>query len=108
MMTELHKLWQLLDASGINVRARYIQSAANVWADRLTRHIDDHDLQLDPVLFAELDSRYRPHSIDLYHTTTEDDPIPPVRRWTPYTFRTTNGSAKTSGAAPRGPYYPTS
>jgi hypothetical protein len=30
MMSELRKLWHLLDAIGINIKARYIQSAANV------------------------------------------------------------------------------
>jgi hypothetical protein len=66
MMTKLRKLWNLLDANGINVRARYVRSAASVWADRLKKHLDSDDSQLDPVLFTELDSRYGPHSIDLF------------------------------------------
>eukprot|EP00873_Tetraselmis_striata_P039494 jgi/Tetstr1/459758/TSEL_005111.t1 len=51
MMAELRKLWYLLDSNGVHIRARYIRSAANVWADRLSRHLDSDDWQLDPVLF---------------------------------------------------------
>eukprot|EP00873_Tetraselmis_striata_P001373 jgi/Tetstr1/421637/TSEL_012577.t1 len=35
MMQELRRLWHLLDTHDIIIRPRYIQSAANVWADRL-------------------------------------------------------------------------
>ena len=66
MMEELRRLWFLLDTNGIALRARYIRSAANVWADRLSRHLDSDDWQLDPLLFAELDSRFGPHSIDRF------------------------------------------
>eukprot|EP00873_Tetraselmis_striata_P021203 jgi/Tetstr1/441467/TSEL_029712.t1 len=52
MMAELRKLWYLLDSNRVHIRARYIWSAANVWADRLSRHPDSDDWQLDPVLFA--------------------------------------------------------
>eukprot|EP00873_Tetraselmis_striata_P006290 jgi/Tetstr1/426554/TSEL_001630.t1 len=48
------------------MRARYIRSAANIWADRLSRHLDSDDWQLDPLLFAELESRFGPHSIDRF------------------------------------------
>eukprot|EP00873_Tetraselmis_striata_P016992 jgi/Tetstr1/437256/TSEL_025986.t1 len=37
MMEELRKLWHLLDIHDISIRPRYIQFAANVWADRLSR-----------------------------------------------------------------------
>eukprot|EP00873_Tetraselmis_striata_P004131 jgi/Tetstr1/424395/TSEL_014954.t1 len=43
MMEELRKLWHLLDIHDISIRPRYIQSAANVWADRLSRELDDSD-----------------------------------------------------------------
>jgi hypothetical protein len=66
MMTELRKLWHIMNANGINMSARYIRSAANVWADRLSKHLDRDDWQLDPVLFAELDSRYDLHNIDRF------------------------------------------
>eukprot|EP00873_Tetraselmis_striata_P015817 jgi/Tetstr1/436081/TSEL_002675.t1 len=43
MMAELRKLWYLLDSNGVHIRTRYIRSAANVWADRLSRHLDSDD-----------------------------------------------------------------
>jgi hypothetical protein len=36
MMDELRKLWELIDTNNISVRARYVRSAANVWADKLS------------------------------------------------------------------------
>eukprot|EP00873_Tetraselmis_striata_P013016 jgi/Tetstr1/433280/TSEL_022568.t1 len=44
MTAELRWLWNLLDSNAIHGRARYnIRSAANVWADRLSRHLDSND-----------------------------------------------------------------
>jgi hypothetical protein len=43
MTDELRKLWELIDTNNINIRARYIRSAANVWADRLSRETDRDD-----------------------------------------------------------------
>jgi hypothetical protein len=37
MMTELCRLWFLLDTTDIHIRPRYIRSATNVWADTLSR-----------------------------------------------------------------------
>lgn len=60
-MAELRRLWYLLDNTGIQVGARHIRSGANVWADRLSRHLDSDDWQLDPVLFAdELEAEWGP------------------------------------------------
>jgi hypothetical protein len=64
MMEELRRLWCLLDTNSINLRARYIISTANVWADKLIRHLDSDEWRLDPVLFVELDARFGRHSID--------------------------------------------
>eukprot|EP00873_Tetraselmis_striata_P019837 jgi/Tetstr1/440101/TSEL_028459.t1 len=58
MMAELRKLWYLLDSNGVHIRACYIRSAGNVWADRLSRHLDSDDWQLDHVLFAELEAMW--------------------------------------------------
>eukprot|EP00873_Tetraselmis_striata_P044568 jgi/Tetstr1/464832/TSEL_009571.t1 len=66
MMAELGKLWYLLDSNGVHIRARYIRSAANVWADRLSRHLDNDDWQLEPVLFAELEAMWGAHSVDRF------------------------------------------
>ena len=37
LMAELRKLWWLMDVNNITLRAKYIRSAANVWADQLSR-----------------------------------------------------------------------
>jgi hypothetical protein len=66
MMDELRRLWCLLDTNNITIKARYIRSAANVWADKLCRHLDGDDWRLDPVLIAELDMRFGQHSIDRF------------------------------------------
>jgi hypothetical protein len=66
MMDELRRLWCLLDTNNITIRASYIMSAANVWADTLSRHLDSDDSRLDPVVFAELDARFGKHSIDRF------------------------------------------
>eukprot|EP00873_Tetraselmis_striata_P032900 jgi/Tetstr1/453164/TSEL_040181.t1 len=58
VMEELRKLWHLLDIHDISIRPRYIQSASNVWADRLSRELDDSDWQLNPRIFAYL-QRFR-------------------------------------------------
>jgi hypothetical protein len=59
-------MWCLLDTTSINLRARYIRSAANVRADKLNRHLDSDEWKLDPVLLAELDARFGRHSIDRF------------------------------------------
>eukprot|EP00873_Tetraselmis_striata_P018824 jgi/Tetstr1/439088/TSEL_027578.t1 len=66
MMAELRKLWYLLDSNAVHSRARYILPAANVWADRLSRHLDNDDRQLDPVMFAELEALWGAHFVDWF------------------------------------------
>eukprot|EP00873_Tetraselmis_striata_P023764 jgi/Tetstr1/444028/TSEL_031967.t2 len=39
-----------------------------IGADRLSRHLDSDDWQLDPLLFSELESRLGPHSIDRFES----------------------------------------
>jgi hypothetical protein len=39
----------LLGTNNINLRARYTISAANVWADKLKRHLDSDECRLEPV-----------------------------------------------------------
>jgi hypothetical protein len=43
MMDALRRLWCLLDTNIITLRGRYIRSVANVWADKLNRHIDSDE-----------------------------------------------------------------
>ena len=66
MMNELRKLWWLLDTNNITVRARYIRSAANIWADRLSRELDRADWTLNPRVFRYLDRLWGPHSVDRF------------------------------------------
>jgi hypothetical protein len=66
MMTELRRMWYLLDSKDIHVRLRYIRSAANIWADTRSRELDTEDWQLNPRLFAYLQARWAPDSIDRF------------------------------------------
>jgi hypothetical protein len=66
MMAELRRLWHLLDTNDILIRPRYIRSAANVWADALSRELDTEDWQLNPRLFTHLHERWGPHTIDRF------------------------------------------
>jgi hypothetical protein len=68
MMNELRIPWELIDTNNINTRARYIRSAANVRADRLSRETNMDDWQLNPRIFTYLDSLLGPHSIDMFAT----------------------------------------
>ena len=47
-MCELRKVFLLTDTYGIRIRTKYIRSAANVWADNLSRVTDNSDWQLAP------------------------------------------------------------
>ena len=69
MMRELRKLWYLLDTNDITLRARYIRSASNVWADRLSREIDSNDWMFNPHIFAYLDGLWGPHTTDRFATS---------------------------------------
>jgi hypothetical protein len=54
MMTELRRLWFLLDTKDICTRPRYICSAANIRADILSGHTDVEDWLLNPRIFGHL------------------------------------------------------
>ena len=43
MMSDLRKLFLLTDEHDISIKTKYIRSAANVWADRLSRETDTAD-----------------------------------------------------------------
>jgi hypothetical protein len=66
MMSELRKLFLLTDEHDICIRTRYIRSAANVWADRLSRETDNSDWQLATRVFRYYDKIWGPHSIDRF------------------------------------------
>ena len=65
LMAELRKLWYLLDCNDIQLRPRYLRSAANVWADRLSRELDDADWTLNPRIFRYLDRQFG-HTVDRF------------------------------------------
>jgi hypothetical protein len=110
------QLRHLLDANGINVKAHYIRSAASVWVDRLRGHLDNDDWQLDPVLFAELDSRYGPHNIDRFASALNMLLPRYNARWLDPTCEVLDALhlpdsqwfCENNWCNPRGPYYPTS
>jgi hypothetical protein len=70
MMCELRKLFLLIDTYDIKIRTLYIRSAANVWADNLSRITDNSDWQLAPRKFKYFDKRWGPHSIDRFASFT--------------------------------------
>ncbi len=43
MMSELRKLFLLTDENDVTIRTQYIRSAANIWADKLSRETDTSD-----------------------------------------------------------------
>jgi hypothetical protein len=57
MMTELRRLWYLLDTNDIHIRPRYIRSDGNIYADTLSRELDTEDWQLNPRIFAHNQAR---------------------------------------------------
>jgi hypothetical protein len=66
MMTELRRLWYVLDSNNIHIRPRYIRYAANTWANKLNRHLVSNDWQLDPSMYHEMDTQFGPHTIDRF------------------------------------------
>jgi hypothetical protein len=113
MMTELRRSWYLLDTNDIHIRPCYIRSAANVWADALSRELDTKDLQLNPRLFAHLQERRgpilstgsRPCSTPSSCGSTPDGGTPSARTSIAYAFLTPPRAAKTTTATRLGPPY---
>jgi hypothetical protein len=66
MMAELRALWLLLHSASIDLRAVYIRSAANVWADDLSRRIDPWDYSVTPSLFRRLMRLWGPCTVDRF------------------------------------------
>jgi hypothetical protein len=61
MITELRRLWFLLDTNDIHIRSRYIRSTANVLADTLSRKLDTEAAK--PTHFQH---RWGLHTIDRF------------------------------------------
>jgi hypothetical protein len=66
IMNELRRLWYVLDTNDIHITPRYIRSAANTWADKLSRHLDSDEWRLDPSVFHEMNIQFGPHTIDRF------------------------------------------
>ncbi len=106
MMCELRKLFMLIDTYDIKIRTLYIRSAANAWADNLSRITDNSDWQLAPRKFKHFDKRWvptpstvSPHPPTSRCTaTTPSGGTVPRKQWTLSTSRTQSGGEKTIGA----------
>eukprot|EP00168_Porphyra_purpurea_P011390 TRINITY_DN2899_c0_g1_i2.p3 TRINITY_DN2899_c0_g1~~TRINITY_DN2899_c0_g1_i2.p3 ORF type:complete len:325 (+),score=68.87 TRINITY_DN2899_c0_g1_i2:1192-2166(+) len=69
LAVELKLLYELCRSIGVTIKASWIASVANVWADKLSRDPDRTDGRLHPSLFKRLDARYGPHEVDLFAAT---------------------------------------
>lgn len=65
----LRQLWLFLDTNNTSLDAKYISTHENVQADALSRLRDSSDWQLHPAVFADLDARWGPHTVDRFATT---------------------------------------
>ena len=66
VMCELRKLFLLIDTYDIKIMTHYIRSAANVWADNMSRVTDNSNWKLAPRKFKHFDKKWRPHTIDRF------------------------------------------
>ena len=66
LMGLIRRLWWLLDTHDISLHPVYIRSAANVWADALSRQVDPADWSLSSAAFHLLESRWGPHTVDCF------------------------------------------
>ena len=69
-MCEMRKLFLLADTYDIKIRTRYIRSAANVWADNLSRATDNSDWKLAPRKFRHFSRTWGTHTIDCFASFT--------------------------------------
>jgi len=70
LMALLRTLWLLCDTCDIELKPLYIRSAANVWADRLSRDLDKDDWKLNPWEFRRKDKEWGPHTVDRFASAT--------------------------------------
>jgi len=50
----------------VTLRASWLPSVANVWADALSRQSDRHDWRISDTIFSVLQRRYGPHTVDRF------------------------------------------
>ena len=73
LMGLLRQLWYLCDVSNIELTPQYIRSAANVWADQLSRDLDRDDWKLNPAEFRRKDAEWggiTGHTVDRFASAT--------------------------------------
>ena len=65
-------IFQLCLVNDIQIDVQWIARDANARADLLSRFVDKGDWSLNGEIFAQLDSRWGPHSVDRFasHSTT--------------------------------------
>ena len=66
LMGLLRRLWWLLDTHDVSLSPAYIRSAANVWADHLSRLVDTGDWRLSSASFARVQAAWGPHTVDRF------------------------------------------
>ncbi len=66
MICELRELFLLIDTYDIKIQTQYIRSAANVWADNLSRVSDNFGWQLAPRKPKHFDKQWGPHTVDRF------------------------------------------
>ena len=67
LMSELRRLWWVLDTSNVFLQAVYVPSADNL-ADAPSRMTDRDDYQLDPAVFDWLNALFGPYTVDRFAT----------------------------------------
>jgi hypothetical protein len=116
MMSKLRKLFLLTDEHDISIKTRYIRSAANVWAYRLSRETDNSDWQLATRVFRYYDKIWGltpsiispPSRTSSSRATTPSGGTGRQRQWTPSTSQIGTGSMKPTRATHLGPSRTTS
>jgi hypothetical protein len=111
MISQLRRMWYLLDTNDIHNRPRYIRSGANIWADdSLSRELNNDDIQLNPRVVANLKRTWGPHSVDRFASTgkhsylasTRTSATPKAGLLTASMCPSTSGNERTTTATPRG------
>lgn len=92
LCAEVRRLHVVAQKLGVTLDAEWIPTAANVWADKLSRTKDSTTWTLDPSYFASLDSVYGPHHVDRFAT------------WRTKQLPRYNSEVLEQGGAPTGPF----
>ena len=88
MMCKLRKLFLLTDTYDIKIRTKYIRSAANVWADNLSRVTDNSDWHLAPRKSRHFNRTWGTHTIDRVASSTNKQVLRYNSKWRDATSRT--------------------